>query len=112
MDMFGNKITFLIGPEAQAPFFTSNDSVMSQREVYGFMKSVFGKVSERKRERKRERKSESVAIASLIELVTLTYTLACIGCRVRLRLEEAPGPVPVNGPRASRFSAQNLHQED
>jgi len=43
MKMFGQNITFLLGPEAQEPFFKSNDSIMSQSEVYGFMKSVFGK---------------------------------------------------------------------
>ncbi|KAG5175038.1 Obtusifoliol 14alpha-demethylase [Tribonema minus] len=40
--MFGKNITFLIGPEAQAPFFKHKDEVLSQNEVYGFMKPVFG----------------------------------------------------------------------
>ena len=43
MRMFGQRLTFLVGPEAQEPFFKSNDATMSQQEVYGFMKSVFGK---------------------------------------------------------------------
>jgi len=36
------RMTFLIGPEAQAPFFKASDDVLSQNEVYGFMKPVFG----------------------------------------------------------------------
>mmetsp|Transcript_30855 Transcript_30855/g.61088 ORF Transcript_30855/g.61088 Transcript_30855/m.61088 type:complete len:493 (+) Transcript_30855:98-1576(+) len=41
--MFHKRITFLVGPEAQAPFFKLNDDYLSQQEVYGFMKPVFGK---------------------------------------------------------------------
>eukprot|EP00607_Mallomonas_marina_P009315 CAMPEP_0182417958 /NCGR_PEP_ID=MMETSP1167-20130531/2417_1 /TAXON_ID=2988 /ORGANISM="Mallomonas Sp, Strain CCMP3275" /LENGTH=459 /DNA_ID=CAMNT_0024591869 /DNA_START=172 /DNA_END=1551 /DNA_ORIENTATION=- len=40
--MMHKNLTFLIGPEASTPFFKSNDEVMSQNEVYGFMKPVFG----------------------------------------------------------------------
>lgn len=41
--MMGKNITFLIGPEAQAPFFKLNDETMSQNEVYGrYTKPVFG----------------------------------------------------------------------
>ncbi|CAM9433996.1 unnamed protein product [Pylaiella littoralis] len=41
--MFGKNITFLVGPEAQAPFFKLNDETMSQNEVYGrYTKPVFG----------------------------------------------------------------------
>jgi len=36
------RLTFLIGPEAQAPFFKASDDVLSQNEVYAFMKPVFG----------------------------------------------------------------------
>ena len=36
------RLTFLIGPEAQEPFFKASDDVLSQNEVYGFMKPVFG----------------------------------------------------------------------
>lgn len=36
------RITFLVGPEAQEPFFKLNDDYLSQDEVYGFMKPVFG----------------------------------------------------------------------
>jgi len=36
------RLTFLIGPEAQEPFFKASDEVLSQNEVYGFMKPVFG----------------------------------------------------------------------
>ena len=39
---FHKRLTFLIGPEAQEPFFKHNDDVLSQNEVYGFMKPVFG----------------------------------------------------------------------
>lgn len=37
------RLTFLIGPEAQEPFCKASDDVLSQPEVYGFMTSVFGK---------------------------------------------------------------------
>ena len=40
--MMHKRLTFLIGPEAQEPFFTHGDEVLSQQEVYGFMKPVFG----------------------------------------------------------------------
>ncbi|KAK1748990.1 sterol 14alpha-demethylase [Skeletonema marinoi] len=39
---FHKRLTFLIGPEAQEPFFKAPDEVLSQDEVYGFMKPVFG----------------------------------------------------------------------
>lgn len=41
--LLGIKMTFLVGPEAQAPFFKLNDETMSQNEVYGrYTKPVFG----------------------------------------------------------------------
>ncbi|CAM9902103.1 unnamed protein product [Heterosigma akashiwo] len=40
--MMGKNLTFLIGPDAQAPFFRLKDDDLSQNEVYGFMKPVFG----------------------------------------------------------------------
>ncbi|CAM9314455.1 unnamed protein product [Phaeothamnion confervicola] len=40
--MMGKPLTFLIGPEEHAPFYKQKDEVMSQNEVYGFMKPVFG----------------------------------------------------------------------
>lgn len=40
--IFHKRLTFLVGPEAQEPFFTFGDDVLSQQEVYGFMKPVFG----------------------------------------------------------------------
>lgn len=40
--IFHKRITFLIGPEAQALFFKSNDDVLSQDECYHFMTAVFG----------------------------------------------------------------------
>ena len=41
--MLHKKLTFLMGPEASAPFFKLSDNFMSQPEVYGFMTYVFGK---------------------------------------------------------------------
>ncbi len=41
--MMGKNLTFLIGPEASAPFFKLPDEFMSQAEVYYFMTPVFGK---------------------------------------------------------------------
>jgi sterol 14alpha-demethylase len=35
-------MTFLIGPEAQEIFFKASDDVLSQQEVYDFMKPIFG----------------------------------------------------------------------
>lgn len=43
VNMLHKKLTFLLGPEVSAPFFKSDDSIMSQPEVYGFMTPVFGK---------------------------------------------------------------------
>jgi sterol 14-demethylase len=40
--IFGNTMTFLVGTEAVDPFFSLSDDFMSQKEVYGFMKLVFG----------------------------------------------------------------------
>eukprot|EP01031_Cornospumella_fuschlensis_P010944 gene10944-13385_t len=41
--MLHKNLTFLIGPEAAAPFFQLGDDKMSQSEVYGFMTPIFGK---------------------------------------------------------------------
>ena len=40
--LLNQRMTFLIGPEAQGAFFTATDDVMSQDEVYSFMKPIFG----------------------------------------------------------------------
>eukprot|EP00752_Nemacystus_decipiens_P012524 g11092.t1 len=41
--LMGINFTFLVGPEAQAPFFKLNDETLSQNEVYGrYTKPVFG----------------------------------------------------------------------
>lgn len=40
--IFHKRLTFLIGPEAQEIFFKASDDVLSQQEVYDFMKPVFG----------------------------------------------------------------------
>lgn len=42
VSMMGQNLTFLIGPEASTPFFKATDDQLSQPEVYGFMKPVFG----------------------------------------------------------------------
>lgn len=42
MGMPGCHLTFLIGPEAGECFFAAEDDVMSQTEVYGFVRPVFG----------------------------------------------------------------------
>ena len=36
------RLTYLIGPEAQEVFFKASDDVLSQQEVYDFMRPVFG----------------------------------------------------------------------
>ena len=41
--MFHKRLTFLIGPEAQEVFFKASDDVLSQNEVYDFMRPVFGR---------------------------------------------------------------------
>lgn len=41
--MLHKRLTFVLGPEVSAPFFASDDTKMSQPEVYGFMTPVFGK---------------------------------------------------------------------
>lgn len=40
--IFHKRLTFLVGPEAQEIFFRASDDVLSQNEVYDFMKPVFG----------------------------------------------------------------------
>jgi sterol 14-demethylase len=42
LQLFHKRLTFLIGPEAQEVFFKASDDVLSQNEVYDFMKPVFG----------------------------------------------------------------------
>lgn len=42
VNMFGSHLTFLIGPDVAEAFYRANDEVLSQPEVYGFMKAVFG----------------------------------------------------------------------
>lgn len=44
VNLFTQKMTFLIGPEAAAAFFKATDKELGQDEVYGFMKPVFGEV--------------------------------------------------------------------
>lgn len=43
VQMFTKNLTFLIGPEACAPFYQLSDDKMSQSEVYSFMTPIFGK---------------------------------------------------------------------
>ncbi|CAB9516542.1 Obtusifoliol 14-alpha demethylase (Fragment) [Seminavis robusta] len=40
--IFTERLTFLMGPEAQSVFFKSNDDQLTQQGVYDFMKPVFG----------------------------------------------------------------------
>mmetsp|Transcript_35999 Transcript_35999/g.52760 ORF Transcript_35999/g.52760 Transcript_35999/m.52760 type:complete len:492 (+) Transcript_35999:103-1578(+) len=40
--ILNQRLTFLVGPQAQEPFFKLSDETLSQQEVYGFMKPVFG----------------------------------------------------------------------
>lgn len=40
--VFFKRLTYLVGPEAQELFFRANDDLLSQNEVYDFMKPVFG----------------------------------------------------------------------
>jgi sterol 14-demethylase len=42
MGMMGQNLTFLVGPDVSAAFFAAKDEELSQPEVYGFMKPVFG----------------------------------------------------------------------
>lgn len=42
VNMLGNNLTFLLGPELGEAFFQAKDDQLSQSEVYGFMKPVFG----------------------------------------------------------------------
>jgi len=39
----GFNFTFLIGPDAQGPFFNANDDELSQNEPYRFMTPIFGR---------------------------------------------------------------------
>ena len=43
MKMFGNRITFLIGPDAHSVFFRASDEEADQAAVYKFMTPVFGR---------------------------------------------------------------------
>lgn len=42
-DMFGQKLTFMIGSEAHVAFFRKNDSELDSSKVYDFMRPIFGK---------------------------------------------------------------------
>ena len=42
LQIFHQRLTFLIGPEAQELFFKSGDDVLSQDECYHFMQAIFG----------------------------------------------------------------------
>jgi sterol 14-demethylase len=43
INLMHRRVTFFIGPDAISNFFTQPDTVLSQREVYGFTIPVFGK---------------------------------------------------------------------
>lgn len=40
--MFGQRMTFLVGPEAHTPFFAKGDAELSQDEPYRFSVPIFG----------------------------------------------------------------------
>lgn len=42
LQIFHKRLTFLIGPEAQEIFFKASDDVLSQQEVYDYVRPVFG----------------------------------------------------------------------
>eukprot|EP01087_Luapelamoeba_hula_P015814 TRINITY_DN477_c0_g1_i1.p1 TRINITY_DN477_c0_g1~~TRINITY_DN477_c0_g1_i1.p1 ORF type:complete len:487 (-),score=98.66 TRINITY_DN477_c0_g1_i1:70-1530(-) len=42
LTMFGKRMTFLVGPEAHMPFFSKNDTELSQEEPYKFCVPIFG----------------------------------------------------------------------
>jgi sterol 14-demethylase len=42
MEFLGNRLTFMLGPDAHAPFFRANDEELSQNEPYKFMTPIFG----------------------------------------------------------------------
>jgi sterol 14alpha-demethylase len=42
MNFLHQPLTFLIGPDAQAPFYRANDEELSQNEPYKFMTPIFG----------------------------------------------------------------------
>ena len=42
LQIFHQRMTFLIGPDAQGLFFRSGDEVLCQDECYDFMSAVFG----------------------------------------------------------------------
>ena len=85
VSMLHKKLTFLLGPEASAPFFKLRDEYMSQPEVYGFMTPVFGKgVVYDAEPKKRDQQTQSMSRALLkssnleayvpkIELETMDY---------------------------------------
>lgn len=43
VNIFGQRLTFMVGRDARCAFYRSRDDVLSQAEVYGFMTPVFGK---------------------------------------------------------------------
>eukprot|EP01039_Chlorochromonas_danica_P009055 gene9055-9993_t len=83
--MLGKHLTFLLGPEACAPFYQLSDEKMSQAEVYSFMTPIFGKgVVYDAEPRKRQQQMQAMAGAlksnrlkdyiGKIERETLEYT--------------------------------------
>jgi sterol 14-demethylase len=66
VNMLHKKLTFLLGPEASAPFFRLRDDFMSQTEVYSFMTPVFGKgVVYDAEPKKRDQQTQSMSRALL-----------------------------------------------
>uniref|UniRef100_A0A7S4NJA6 Uncharacterized protein n=1 Tax=Paramoeba aestuarina TaxID=180227 RepID=A0A7S4NJA6_9EUKA len=42
IEVLGKRMTFLVGPEAQEPFFTGKDTELDQNEPYNFAVPIFG----------------------------------------------------------------------
>jgi len=42
VEVLGNRITFLVGPEAQEPFFSGKDTELDMNEPYNFAVPIFG----------------------------------------------------------------------
>ena len=71
LNMFGQRITILLSPEAQEPFFKSNDSVLSQAEVRE-------RDIERGGGRERERVDDSMTICQTLSLSFVMRRPICL----------------------------------
>jgi sterol 14-demethylase len=88
--MMHKRLTFLVGPEAQEPFFTHGDDVLSQQEVYGFMKPVFGPGVVYDADRKK-RQVQFQSMAHGLRMSRLKGYVAKVERETRLFLKESWG---------------------